>query len=64
MAESIEEKKISRWKIAIVFGTMLLFVLGIPSLPRPHHLIYWSVALVVEAVLCVLLLRTDRQVSN
>jgi hypothetical protein len=48
--------KIIPWKLTILFGTMLLFVLGIPSLPPAHRLVYWVLALVVEATLCLTLL--------
>jgi hypothetical protein len=49
-------KKISLWRRAVVFGAMFIFVLGIPCLPGPHHLIFWNIAVVVEAALCATLL--------
>ncbi len=60
----LSKKKISFWRIAIVFGAMFLFVLGIPSLPGTHRLIYWAIALVVEITLCAILLPSSRQNSN
>jgi hypothetical protein len=37
-----EAKKISSWRVAVIFGVMFVFVLGIPSLPGKHHSIYWG----------------------
>jgi hypothetical protein len=51
-----DSKKIPPWKLVVVFGTMLAFDLGIPSIPGKHHLIYWTIACVIEAVICALLL--------
>jgi hypothetical protein len=51
-----EAQKISRWRVAVVFGAMLVLVLCVPSLPRKHHLVYWAVAFVVEAGVCAWLL--------
>ena len=48
--------KIATWRIAVVYGVMFLFVIGIPSLPRPHHLVYWAIAFILEAALCLTLL--------
>ena len=51
-----EKGKIARWRIVVVFGVMALAVLGVPSLPGRHHLIYWGIAFLVEAALCLTLL--------
>ena len=59
-----ETKKISSWRVAVIFGVMFVFVLGIPSLPGKHHSIYWGVALVVEAVICATLLPLNSQNSD
>ena len=47
--------RIAPWRIVVVYAVMLLFVMGIPSLPRPHAL-YWGLALLVETALCVIVL--------
>ncbi len=49
-------QKIAPWRILVVYGVMFLFVIGIPSLPRPHHLVYWVIAFILEAALCLALL--------
>jgi hypothetical protein len=59
-----EAKKISPWRVAVVFGVMFVFVLGVPSLPGKHHLIYWGIAVVIEFVICVALLPFNTQNSN
>jgi hypothetical protein len=59
-----EAKKISPWRVAVVFGAMFVFVLGVPSLPGKHHLIYWGIAVVIEFVICVALLPFNTQNSN
>ena len=55
-------QKIAPWRIVVVYGVMFLFVIGIPSLPRPHHLVYWAIAFILQAALCLALLpfRTRR----
>jgi hypothetical protein len=49
-------QKASPWRLAVVFGASLVFVLGIPSLPGKNHLIYWCIAFLIEATLCATLL--------
>ncbi len=42
------------WRVGLIVATVLIAILGIPSLPRTHsHLVYWAFAFVLEIVLLI-----------
>ena len=44
------------WRVCLILATVLIAILGIPSLPKTHsHLIYRAFAFVLEIVLLICL---------